>query len=203
MPYGVVPFPQWSAGLRRVVSFAYLMVWAWVEHRLAAKLRQEKPSNRLVLILDEIESHLHPKWQRTILPALLGVADQLQPDLEVQLLVATHSPIVLASIEPHFDVKQDKLFWFDLQDGTVAFREYPWAMQGDVVGWLTSEVFGLRQARSKEAEIAIEAAEAFMRGDTDKLPEGLETKDRIHRALKNSLPGIDPFWPRWIVEVKP
>jgi hypothetical protein len=30
--------------------------------------------------------------------------------------------------------------------------------QGDVVGWLTSEVFGLEQARSRDAERAIEAA---------------------------------------------
>jgi len=203
MPYGAVPFPHWSAGMRRVVSLAYLMVWAWVEHLLAVELRHEEPSKRLVLIVDEVESHLHPRWQRTILPALLRVAEKLRADLEVQFLVATHSPIVLASIEPHFEEKRDKLFWFDLQDGKVTFRESPWAMQGDIVGWLTSEIFGLRQARSKEAEIAIEAAEAFMREDLDELPEELKTKEKIHRALKKSLPGLDPFWPRWIVKVKP
>ncbi|WP_414589651.1 hypothetical protein [Scytonema sp. PCC 10023] len=32
--------------------------------------------------------------------------------------------------------------------------EIPWSKQGDTVGWLTSEIFGLKQARSKEAEIA-------------------------------------------------
>lgn len=35
-----------------------------------------------------------------------------------------------------------------------------WAKQGDVVNWLVSDAFGLRQARSIDAERAIEAAEA-------------------------------------------
>src|SRR5205823_1779526 len=44
MPYGVVPYPQWSAGVKRVVSYAYLIVWAWVEHVQAAQLRREEPT---------------------------------------------------------------------------------------------------------------------------------------------------------------
>jgi hypothetical protein len=54
-------------------------------------------------------------------------------------------------------------------------------------------VFGLHQARSREAENAIEAAEAFMRGEFEDLPAGLKTKEEIHEALKQSLPGLDPF----------
>ncbi|XXT61167.1 hypothetical protein WMF28_08120 [Sorangium sp. So ce590] len=48
-------------------------------------------------------------------------------------------------------------------------RELPWAKRGDAIGWLTSPVFGLEQARSIEAERAIEAAEALMRGETGAL----------------------------------
>ena len=50
------------------------------------------------------------------------------------------------------------------------FRSLPWAKQGDAVGWLTSPVFGLKQARSSEGENAFEAAKAFMRGDIAGLP---------------------------------
>lgn len=201
--YGTVAFPQWAAGVKRVVSLAYLLVWAWSEHLQTSKLKREKPVDHMILILDEIESHLHPKWQRVILPALLGVAERLKSDLKTQILTATHSPLILASLEPHFREKDDRLFWFDLKNRIVSFREYPWALQGDVVAWLTSPIFGLQQARSREAEDAIEAAQAFMRGDTDKLPSGLKTKKAIHQALLQSLAGLDTFWPRWIVEVKP
>ena len=38
--------------------------------------------------------------------------------------------------------------------------------------------------------------------DVEKLPEELDSKEKLHRALKKSLPGLDPFWPRWIIEVK-
>ena len=33
------------------------------------KLRKESPTDRLILLVAKLESHLHPKWQRVILPA--------------------------------------------------------------------------------------------------------------------------------------
>jgi hypothetical protein len=87
-----------------------------------------------------------------------------------------------------------------LQGKEVTLNEVPWTKQGDTVGWLTSEIFGLKQARSKEAEIAIEAAEAWMRGDSmNDFPENLRTQPQIQQELERLLPGHDPFWPRWIV----
>lgn len=203
MPYGDVAYPHWSAGVRRIVSFAYLLVWTWYEHVQAALLRQEEPENRIVLIVDEIEAHLHPKWQRTILPALLLVVQELRKTVDVQLFAATHSPLILASLETHFNPQLDKLFSFDLHDNSIEFHDQPWAIHGDAVGWLTSDIFGLRQARSREGELAVEAAEAFMRGERDSLPSELKTKDAIHQALLRALPGLDPFWPRWIIEARP
>jgi hypothetical protein len=200
-PYGAVAHPHWPAGVKRIVSLAYLLVWSWQEHVQAAQLRHEEPTDRIILLVDEIESHLHPKWQRTIVPALLKVTERLRSQLQVQVELATHSPLVLASLEPYFDTAKDRLFWFDLQAGVVHFKEYPWAIQGDIVGWLTSDIFGLDQARSREAEQAIEAAEAFTRGETAGLPEGLRTREEIDAALRKYLAGMDPFWPRWSVEV--
>ena len=131
----------------------------------------------------------------------------MQKNISVQILAASHSPLVLASLEPHFDEEQDQLFCFNLHPEKpagkmVSFDSLPWVVHGDVVGWLTSDVFGLDQARSREAEDAIEAAEAFLRGDTKKLPTGLASKSAITRELKRVLSGLDPFWPRWIVEAK-
>jgi hypothetical protein len=199
MPYGNVPFPQLSAGVRRIVSLAYLLVWAWHEHTRAAKLRKEKATTQLVLLVDEIEAHLHPKWQRVILPALLKVAEGLQARIAVQVIVATHSPLVLASLEPLFDERKDHFFWCDLDKTRVHFRQTPWQKHGDVVGWLTSEIFGLKQARSQEAERAIAAAHAYLRGDQAALPPGLRSREQIDQALRDTLPTLDPFWPRWMV----
>ncbi len=207
MPYGIVPYPQWSASVKRIVSFAYLIVWAWVEHLQASELRKEEPTDRIILVIDEIEAHLHPKWQRTILPAILQVVEKLQKNISVQIFAATHSPLVLASLEPHFDEEKDQLFHFNFDttrpaDKMVGFDALPWAAHGDIVGWLTSDVFGLEQARSREAEQAIEAAEAFMRGEIEQLPQGLSTQEEITEQLGKLVPSLDPFWPRWIVRTR-
>ncbi len=131
---------------------------------------------------------------------MLEVVGQLNDQMHVQALCSTHSPLVLASLEPFFDVDEDRLFWFDLQGTKVLFREYPWTKQGDVVNWLTSDIFGLRQARSKEAEQVIEAAENYMDDETDDLPEHLRTPKAIQKELLRVLPGDDPVLVRWHVK---
>jgi predicted ATP-binding protein involved in virulence len=45
-----------------------------------------------ILLIDEIELHLHPKWQRRVIPALRAAFPKLQ------LIVTTHSPQVLSSV---------------------------------------------------------------------------------------------------------
>lgn len=45
-----------------------------------------------IVIIDEIETHLHPKWQREIIPIL----SKLFPN--IQFFIATHSPQVISSV---------------------------------------------------------------------------------------------------------
>ncbi len=202
MPYGEdVALIHASAGMRRIAALAYLLVWTWQEHLAACSLIGDAPAREVIFLIDEIEAHLHPQWQRSIVPALIDVMEALtgEHSVSVQLITATHSPLVLASIEPFFEEDRDGVFLLDLQDDSVTLREQPWAKQGDVVGWLVSETFGLRQGRSLDAERAIEAAEAWMRGDKQDLPDELGSQDAIHQELLRTLAGHDPFWPRWIV----
>jgi hypothetical protein len=204
MPYGTVPLVYASAGMRRIASLAYLLVWTWQEHQRASELLQQEPTREITFLVDEIEAHLHPRWQRVILPALLKVMQSMMKteSAKVQILVATHAPLLLASIEPIFDEERDRVFTFDLEGSRISLRRVIWAKQGDAVGWLVSDVFGLKQARSREAERAIEAAEAFMRSDLRALPADLSSWEEIDRELKRVLPGHDPFWPRWIVKTE-
>lgn len=203
MPYGDdVPLIHASAGMRRVVALAYLLVWTWQEHLEACKLRGDTPAGEIIFLIDEVEAHLHPQWQRRVVPALLKVMETLtgKHDTRTQLITATHSPLVLASIEAQFDEARDGLFLLDLKKQGVSLQEQPWAKQGDVVSWLVSDAFGLQQGRSLDAERSIEAAEAWMRGDKKNLPSNLNTENDIHAELERTLAGHDPFWPRWIVK---
>ena len=198
-----VPVALASAGVRRILALVYFLVWAWHEHRSAAQLLGKKPEDRFVILFDEPETHLHPRWQRTVLPSILSAVDVLRGSTgkPPQMLVATHSPLVVASVEPIFDGATDDLVHLSLRNGRVEIEQGGWATQGDVTNWLVSETFGLEQARSLDAERAIEAAEALMRGEKP-LPSGLDNKKAIHAALQRLLPAGDAFWARWLVATK-
>ncbi|QSV61845.1 MAG: ATP-binding protein [Dolichospermum sp. DL01] len=198
-PYGTVPIIHASAGVQRIITMAYLIVWAYEEHKIQSKLIRIEPQKRMVILVDELEAHLHPQWQRAILPALLDVRDDLASDLQVQIMVATHSPLVMASVEPRFDARVDKLFSLelvksDLLGNEVQIEELPFIRQGVVDYWLMSDVFKLRHARSLEAEKAIEAAKALQLSDNP----NSEDVERVSNDLARYLSEDDEFWPRWV-----
>lgn len=198
-----IPVALASAGIRRVLALVYFLVWAWHEHREAAKLLGKKPEDRIVLLFDEPETHLHPRWQRTVIPSLMTALDVLRNLTPAphppQMIVSTHSPLIAASLEPLFDPRLDDLLHLSLSDGNVIVQQGAWAPQGDITNWLVSETFGLKEARSLEAEKAINAAELFMQGETPQTP-GLQKRREIDTELKRLLPASDSFWPRWIVK---
>jgi hypothetical protein len=193
--YALVPFTNESAGVKRIATIAYLLVWAWNEHRVYSVLAKREPQTNIVIMIDEIEAHLHPKWQRIALPALLDVVKVLGADVKPQLIVATHSPLILASMESAFSDEIDKLFHLYLeQKKGVQFDEIAFVKYGTIDAWLTSEVFELKQARSREGESALEQAKQLL-ASSEANPARIRT---VHRELAKVLPAEDPFWPRWL-----
>lgn len=200
MPYGKdVPIVYASAAIRRVAALAYLLVWTWQEHIQACKLLNQSTTKRIVFLIDEIEAHLHPAWQRRILRALMDVTKALMDSerVQVQVLAVTHSPMLMASMEPVFDANRDSLWKFDLVKANdrweVILTKDRWHRRGDASAWLESDVFDLRTARSEEADRAMADAREFMRAD---IPDK-QAFERIYLSLRQSLPGMDPFWIEW------
>lgn len=78
-------------GLKSIISWV-----ADLALRLEAipwKNQEDVFSQPIILFLDEVDIHLHPKWQRRILPAI----QKLLPN--GQIFVSTHSPFVVGSVE--------------------------------------------------------------------------------------------------------
>jgi hypothetical protein len=198
--YGkAVPVLHASSGVRRIIALAYLLVWSWQEHVKAARLIEEQTTQQVVFLIDEIEAHLHPRWQRAIVGALLDVTEALAKQAQVQLIIATHSPLVMASAEPRFDSKQDAWFDLDLVPATaskaaqVQLTQRPFERLGDVSRWLVSEAFNLQSARSREAEVLIAKAEALVQDQETTTNQALSLTEELEKVLG----GIDPFWVRW------
>ena len=193
-PYGEVPIVLTSAGVRRILVLAYMIIWSWREHVVAAQQVGREPVDTMVILVDEMEGHLHPRWQRAILPALMTLGGLLGERIKIQIVVATHSPMVLASVEPDFSEETDALYHLALESGNVTMRRLEFHKYGDSSGWLTSPVFGLRHARSREAEDAIEAAKELQLQADPRVAE----VERVAAALRRCLSPDDPFWPRWV-----
>jgi predicted ATPase len=195
-PYGAIPITHTSAGVRRIVTLAYLIVWAWYEHTTRANLTETTAERRMVILVDELEAHLHPKWQRTILPALTDIQSLLADELNIQFIISTHSPLVLASAETVFDEITDKLFnMFANEDtGFAELEEKKFIKYGRVDSWLTSPIFNLNQARSQQAEEAINKAKEIQ---IEKEPAYDDISD-THQLLLRTLAETDPFWSRWL-----
>jgi predicted ATPase len=82
------------------LSDGYQSMLAWIADLLGHAFLEHGPSAqphnlRGIVLLDEVDLHLHPQWQRRIVPLLRHVFPH------VQFIVTTHSPLVLAGVEAH------------------------------------------------------------------------------------------------------
>jgi len=89
---GLVPIEAVSQGT------SSLMGWVGVLLRRLFDLygSAEKPREQHALVLiDEIDAHMHPEWQRQLIPKIR----ELFPNLQV--IATTHSPLLVPSLNPN------------------------------------------------------------------------------------------------------
>jgi hypothetical protein len=81
-------FSQLPDGLRGTVGWIADFMMRQDKVSWDKKLEGHRPG---ILLLDEVDAHLHPLWQRKLLPAMRKAL----PD--VQIIVTSHSPFVISS----------------------------------------------------------------------------------------------------------
>lgn len=81
-------FSQLPDGVRSTVGWIADFMMRRDLFQWDARLERKRPG---VVLLDEVDAHLHPLWQRKLLPAMRKAL----PD--VQILVTSHSPFVISS----------------------------------------------------------------------------------------------------------
>jgi predicted ATP-binding protein involved in virulence len=92
--HGRLPVRAMSSGVQAVVSLIVDLAFRCL--RLNSVHAEDALSISYgMVMIDEIEQHLHPGWQQRILPSIRKIFPN------IQFIVATHSPEVLSTVESH------------------------------------------------------------------------------------------------------
>lgn len=94
----------------------------------------------LILLLDEIEVHLHPEWQRKVLPVVQKLFKNSQ------IFVSTHSPFVVNSVDDAW------VYELDLKDGKAKVREKSLTKTTESIQTTLEEVFEVPQIFGLEVQ---------------------------------------------------
>ena len=124
-PDGDFPLDVLSQGTQSIIQFLAHLLLRYAEYYDFPPDLRDKPG---IVIIDEIDAHLHPTWQRRIIPTLTENFPSLQ------IFCSTHSPLMLAGLK----AGQVTLLRRD-EHGKVAVS----ANESDITGWTGDEL--LRQ----------------------------------------------------------
>ena len=194
---GPVPFEALSQGTLSLVSWTGALL-----QRLYETARQDTDPMQVqaVVLIDEIDAHMHPAWQRSLLSRLR----RLFPN--VQFIATSHSPLMVGSLEPN------QVYHLLRDDDGLVIKERPdYALKGlGAAGLLTSNLFGLNTHLDEPTEDALNrkrelvakviarsitlAEEAELKALDEKVGDidfTRSLRDQAYQKVKDSLQGDD------------
>ena len=148
-PYGNVPLGGLSLGHRTVTAWIVDLAWKLVKRYPESAKPLEEPA---VVLIDEIDLHVHPLWQRTIMKQL---SDHFT---NVQFVATTHSPLMVGSMS---DVNVAVLKQAEVGNHVVIDNE-PKVVEGWRVDQILVSLFGLETARSLRVEALMKERERLL-----------------------------------------
>ena len=119
---GIVPLDILSQGTQSLVHSLARFILDYAQFYEFPSDLHDKPG---ILIIDEIDAHLHPSWQRRIIPTITSHFPNLQ------IFCSTHSPLMLAGL------REGQVHLLKLEDNgdiTVSRNE------SDIIGWTADEI---------------------------------------------------------------
>lgn len=109
--------------------------------------------------------------------------NKLTKKAEVQLVAATHSPLIMASVEPLFNSDMDAWFDLDFEQKKVVLRRRDFEKHGDAATWLISEAFDLKSGRAPQYETLVEEAAALLEKEQPDRAQVEKMNERLVEAL--------------------
>ncbi len=157
-PWGTLPVEVLSDGYRSTINWVLDFV-AWQIY--AEKLSKNRDFYGIILI-DELEQHLHPKWQRLI----VNLLKEQFPN--TQIIATTHSPLIASSIGSLMpSQRRDNLIYLSRKDKNIIEKHKLGLLKGlDIDQVLASKAFDYITDADPEVEkVLAEASELAGKGD--------------------------------------
>jgi predicted ATP-binding protein involved in virulence len=166
--YGFEKIQDLSAGNKGVLALIGDMIIRLWDNQLEV---QEIKNLRGIVLIDEIEAHLHPKWQRKF-PKLLA---ETFPN--VQFIISTHTPMTILGLP-----KNSSLIHVGYENHSAKVQQLDLDIQNMTPQQiLTSDLFGVESLRSLYNE---HLEDLNTEEDYPKLLENKEVQDRIKELSK-------------------
>jgi predicted ATP-binding protein involved in virulence len=125
-----------------------------------------------VILIDEIELHLHPKWQREIIPALTRTFPNCQ------FIVTTHSPQVISEVKP------EGIYILERTDnGIVAMR--PESSYGRDSNRILEDLMDTPERPQEIKESLLELFRLIAKGD-------LDSARQLHQKIADEIGADEP-----------
>jgi energy-coupling factor transporter ATP-binding protein EcfA2 len=164
-PYGWVPLRQLGYGYRTMIAWIVDFASRMVERYPDSPDPLAEPA---VVLVDEIDLHLHPKWQRE----LIGFLTERFPN--TQFIVTAHSPLIVQA------ATDANIALLKREGDHVVIENHPETIRGWRVDQvLTSDLFGLETARPLDMEKLILKRKELL------------TKPRLTKGDKKALDEIE------------
>lgn len=187
---GIVIDGPWGSRMPlRDLADGYKSTFVWVTDLVGRALSYNSQINYSreihgIVLLDEIEQHLHPKWQRSVVHRLKKEFPNLQ------FIITTHSPLIASSVgQLTTATGQDKLLHLTLQKGNeIATNELATLKGLNIDQVLASKAFDYLIGADPEVEKLLEeASELAGKGnkrDADENKRYLEFKKVLKEILQ-------------------
>jgi predicted ATP-binding protein involved in virulence len=177
---GIIPIDRVSQGMSSTIAWVgYLL------ERMNEVSDNEKPLRATALVLvDELDAHLHPGWQQ----AIVGILREIFPN--VQFVATTHSPLIVSSMPDEDGIitvlQRDEQDRAGVGPVVTELKEFK-QLRADQM--LTSVLFGLYSTRGVEIERQISRYLELLRRKNktgDEMAEFTELRQYLQPLLTTS-----------------
>lgn len=160
----VVGVEELPDGYRSTVAWVADLIWNWTKMRPETERPEEVQG---LVLIDEIDLHLHPQLQRMLVPRLRRVFPR------VQWIVTTHSPLVLSC----FDKDEIVLLDRDREEGFEPVLQ---------------QVFGLGVNQIMERLMGARASGGPLQFMLEEAEENPEARQRVTMLMSGEEPVLSP-----------